>query len=82
LVRQGFILQQPGPHDRRQRLLELTAKGCDLERQLSEPQRARIANAYRQAGSPAVNGFREVMLRIVAGEDDRRRFAPLPPNKY
>jgi DNA-binding MarR family transcriptional regulator len=82
LVRQNFILQQPGSYDRRQRLLELTPKGCDLERQLSEPQRARIANAYRQAGSRAAEGFREVMLRIIAGEDDRRRFAPLPPNKH
>jgi DNA-binding MarR family transcriptional regulator len=82
LVRQKFILQQPGPHDRRQRLLELTPKGRHLERQLSEPQRARIANAYRQAGSRAVEGFREVMLQIIAGEDDRRRFAPLPPNKH
>ena len=75
LVRQEFILQQPGSQDRRQRLLELTPKGRDLERQLSEPQRARIANAYRQAGSRAVEGFREVMLRVIAGEDDRRRFA-------
>src|SRR5271155_1344036 len=75
LVRQNFILQQPGSHDRRQRLLELTPKGRDLERQLSEPQRSRIANAYRQAGSRAVEGFREVMLGIIAGEDDRRRFA-------
>src|SRR3954469_12922882 len=49
LVRQEFILQQPGAHDRRQRLLELTPKGRDLERKLSEPQRARIGNAYRQA---------------------------------
>ena len=40
LVRQEFILQQPGPHDRRQRLLELTPKGRDLEQQLSEPQRS------------------------------------------
>src|SRR6516164_11819887 len=82
LVRQNFIVQQPGTHDRRQRLLELTPKGRDLERQLSKPQRARIANAYRQAGSRAVEGFREVMLRIIAGDEDRRRFASLPPNKH
>ena len=82
LVRQNFILQQPGSHDRRQRLLELTPEGRALERQLSEAQRARIAGAYHQAGSRAVEGFREVMLRIIAGEDDRRRFAPLPPNKH
>src|SRR5258708_10326529 len=37
LVRQNFILQQPRSHDRRQRLLELTPKGRDLERQLSAP---------------------------------------------
>src|SRR5271156_3163696 len=82
LVRQEFILQQPGPHDRRQRLLELTPKGRDLGRRLSGPQRSRIANAYRQAGSRAAEGFREVMLGIIAGEDDRRRFAPVPPKKH
>ena len=82
LVRQNFIRQQPGSHDRRQRLLELTPKGRALERRLSEPQRARIANAYREAGPRSAEGFREVMLRIIAGEDDRRRFAPLPPKKH
>jgi DNA-binding MarR family transcriptional regulator len=73
LVRQGYIVQKPGLRDRRQRLLELTAKGLDLERQLSENQRALIARAYRNAGAAAVEGFRKVMLGIV-NEDDRRRF--------
>src|SRR5580704_1321528 len=49
LVRQGFIVQKPGSRDRRQRLLELTEKGVELERQLSETQRQRIARAYREA---------------------------------
>jgi DNA-binding MarR family transcriptional regulator len=82
LVRQEFIFQQPGSHDRRQRLLELTSKGRDLERQLSEPQRARIADAYRQAGPQALEGFRHVMLGIVADEEDRRRFGHLPSKKH
>ena len=82
LVRQEFIIQRPGADDRRQRLLELTAKGRELERQLSEPQRARIALAYRQAGTQAVEGFREVMLRIIAGEEDRRRFQCSTPGKH
>ena len=81
LVRQGFIVQRPGPLDRRQRLLDLTPKGRELERQLSEPQRARVANAYRQAGAQAVEGFREVLLGIIAGEDDRRRFERTSPAK-
>ena len=76
LIRQEFIQQRPGPHDRRQRLLELTHKGRELERRLSEPQRARIANAYRRAGAQAVDGFRKVMLEIIASEGDRRRFDP------
>ena len=76
LVRQGFIAQHPGRRDRRQRLLELTLEGRELERQLSAPQRARIANAYSQAGAQAVQGFRDVLLGIIADEEDRRRFAP------
>ena len=74
LVRQGFIIQHRGPHDRRQRLLELTDSGRELERRLSEPQRARVAAAYRKAGARAVEGFRKVLLGIIAEEDDRRRF--------
>ena len=74
LIRQGFIVQRPGSGDRRQRLLELTPRGRELERQLSEPQRARVTNAYRQAGVQAVEGFCKVMLGIIASEEDRRRF--------
>src|SRR6266478_5847720 len=48
LVRQGFIIQRSGSQDRRQRLLDLTPKGRELERLLSEPQRARVATAYSQ----------------------------------
>ena len=81
LIRQGFIIHRPGPRDRRQRLLDLTLKGHELERQLSEPQRARVANAYRQAGARAVEGFRRVLLGIIAEEDDRRRFERTSPIK-
>jgi DNA-binding MarR family transcriptional regulator len=74
LVRQGFIIQRPGSQDRRQRLLDLTLRGRELERQLSAPQRARVANAYSQAGAQAVQGFRTVLFGIIADERDRRRF--------
>jgi DNA-binding MarR family transcriptional regulator len=78
LVRQGFIVQRPGPRDRRQRLLELTAQGVELERQLSENQRQRVAKAYRQAGAQAVDGFRNVMLGIMSSDSDRAKFARPP----
>ncbi len=75
LVQQGFVAQRPGPHDRRQRLLELTPTGRALEREVSAPQRARVAEAYRHAGAAAVEGFRKVLLAIIADAGDRRRFA-------
>ena len=81
LVRQGFIQQKPGSRDRRQRLLELTDKGIELERQLSENQRQRIAKAYREAGAQAVEGFRKVMLGIISTDADRRRFERGPPSR-
>ena len=74
LVRQGFIIQHHGAQDRRQRLLELTEKGRELERQLSAPQRARVAAAYRKAGAASVEGFRKVLLNIIASPNDRHRF--------
>ena len=81
LVRQGFIIQHRGAQDRRQRLLELTDSGHELERRLSAPQRARVAGAYRKAGGQAVEGFRKVLLGIIAGEEDRRRFDSRRPGR-
>ena len=81
LVRQGLIVQRAGQRDRRQRLLELTPKGVELERQLSENQRQRIAKAYREAGAQAVEGFRKVMLGIISSDADRRRFERGPPTR-
>jgi DNA-binding MarR family transcriptional regulator len=74
LVQRGLIVQRPGPHDRRQRLLELTPEGLALEHEVSAPQRTRVAEAYRQAGGAAVEGFRKVLLAILADNADRRRF--------
>lgn len=74
LVRQGFITQRPGPTDRRQRLLELTERGAELERRLTENQRALFARAYRAAGAEAVDGFRKVLLGLI-NESDRARFS-------
>lgn len=78
LIRQDYITQKPGQRDRRQRLLELTEKGMELERLLSENQRALIGRAYRDAGAPAVEGFRKVLLGMI-NEDDRRRFRRTGP---
>jgi DNA-binding MarR family transcriptional regulator len=75
LVRQGFIIQRPGTIDRRQRLLSLTELGADLERKLTEEQRALVARAYKAAGAEAVDGFRKVALGMI-NDTDRSRFRP------
>jgi DNA-binding MarR family transcriptional regulator len=78
LVREGFITQRPGSRDRRQRLLELTNRGGDLERQLSQNQRERLARAYRQAGAEAVEGFRKVVTGIINEIDRPKVGRPIP----
>ena len=65
LVDQGYVAQLPGRSDRRQRLLSLTDAGQVLERRLFESQRERLAVAYREAGGPAVEGFRRVMRGVM-----------------
>lgn len=77
LIAEGFVVQTTGIRDRRQRLLELTAKGVALERQLTERQRQRVAKAYREAGPVAVEGFRKVMVELIDPRD-RRRFPGRP----
>jgi len=65
LLDQGYVAQLPGRSDRRQRLLSLTDTGQALERRLFERQRERLAVAYREAGGPAVEGFRRVMRGVM-----------------
>ena len=74
LVREGFIIQKKGVEDRRQRLLELTEKGRNLEMELTANQRERFARAYRDAGENAVAGFRKVILGLMTSDEDRNRF--------
>ncbi len=73
LVREGYVLQKTGIHDRRQRLLELTPKGRELERLLTTEQRARISAAHKAVSAASLTGFRAVMLGIM-NDDTRHRF--------
>lgn len=78
LMDEGYVSQQKGVRDRRQRLLSLTEKGCALEERLSAAQRKLIAGAYREVGAEAVVGFRKVLLGIMDNDEDRERFNGLP----
>lgn len=69
LVEDGYITQESGLEDRRQRLLYLTEKGQAFEKELFATQRDRVAEAYKRAGPEAVAGFWEVLLNIVDAEE-------------
>ena len=77
LVAEGIIKQTPGEIDRRQRLLELTEKGTELDEKLFNVQRQRIVKAYKESGAEAVAGFRSVLMNMME-ESDRPRFTPKP----
>ena len=72
LIEEGFVIQETGKRDRRQRLLFLTEKGVKLEQEVSAPQRELVARAYRQAGPEAVAGFRQVLAGMISLEDADR----------
>jgi DNA-binding MarR family transcriptional regulator len=80
LIEDGLVESRVGREDRRERNLYLTPKGADLERQLSESQRARMRTAYRAAGPQAVAGFRQV-LEAMMDESIRAQYLALRDGK-
>ena len=64
----GLVEARVGKTDKRERRLHLTAKGAELERALSDAQRARMRAAYRAAGPQAVQGFRTVLEAMMDPE--------------
>ncbi len=76
LVEDGLVEARVGRTDKRERNLYLTPKGAELERQLSDAQRARMRAAYRAAGPAAVQGFRTV-LEAMMDPELRRQYQSL-----
>lgn len=68
LIEDGLVESRVGKKDRRERRLHLTEQGAELERRLSESQRARMRAAYRAAGPQAVAGFRQVLEAMMEGD--------------
>ncbi|MGO4907928.1 MarR family winged helix-turn-helix transcriptional regulator [Pseudorhodobacter sp. W20_MBD10_FR17] len=79
LIEDGLVESRVGRSDKRERHLHLTPKGAELERGLSDAQRARMRAAYRAAGPGAVQGFRQV-LEAMMDEQARRQYQSLKEN--
>lgn len=73
LIERGFVAQETGRKDRRQRLLYLTEAGRDLNDRLAAPQRERVARALLEAGAEAggdaEESWRKVMLALLNKEN-------------
>lgn len=65
LVSKGYVRQEAGPNDRRERLLFVTDKGADLVERLAALQVARIEKGLKAAGADgreAVERFLDAMI--------------------
>ena len=71
LIDDGFITQEAGVTDRRERLLYVTPQGRSLANQLLELQSKRIKNAMADAGPNAEAVVANFLLAVVSPEDRR-----------
>jgi len=72
LIDEGYISQQEGAKDRRQRLLYATAKGEQLALKLAGMQTARIARALADLGPRAHDEARAFLLAMISAEERDR----------
>ncbi|MGV1014597.1 MAG: MarR family winged helix-turn-helix transcriptional regulator [Methyloceanibacter sp.] len=69
LIDKGYIVQQAGSSDRRERLLFPTEKGRMLAERLAAPQLVRLAGALRAAGPGAETAIRQFLEAMVNAEE-------------
>ena len=69
LIDQGYIEQQAGASDRRERLLFPTDQGRALAERLAAPQLVRLAHALEAAGPGAEAALRRFLEAMINAED-------------
>ena len=79
LIVEGYIVQQPGTQDRRERLLYPTQKGRLLADQLVSIQIQKLEQAVDAAGPGADRVARDFLLALVADVDRRRAMGGSAP---
>ena len=72
LIKEDYVRHQTDRVDRRRRLLELSQKGEDLERQLTARQCSRIIGAFEAAGVDSISGFRSILRGMIDPGDQGR----------
>ena len=69
LIDKGYIVQEIGHEDRRQRLLKLTDKGNDLLTAVSEHQKKQMLEACKASGITSIDGFWSVLSALINEEN-------------
>jgi DNA-binding MarR family transcriptional regulator len=69
LIDQGYVMQQAGAADRRERLLFPTERGRALAERLAAPQLVRLAAALEAAGPGGETALRHFLEAMINAED-------------
>ena len=67
LVKKKYIILTAGT-DKRTKILSLTQKGIDLEKELSTIQITRIRNILKKANENEINGFKKILYAMIDSE--------------
>ena len=60
------IVLKKSKKDKRNKNIYLTKKGIKIEKKLIEKQVSNIANAYKNAGTDSINGFKKILLNLIS----------------
>ena len=69
LINKGYVFQKEGEHDRRQRLLHLSASGEQLRQKLMAPQTARFRRAATEIQSVSKLDLRSLLFHLINPEN-------------
>ena len=65
LKNDDIIFLKKSKKDKRNKNIYLTKKGMKIEKKLTEKHFNNIANAYKNAGTEAINGFKKILINLV-----------------
>ena len=61
-----IIILKKSKKDKRNKNIYLTKKGIKIEKKLTDKQINNIANAYKNAGTDSINGFKKILLNLLS----------------
>ena len=61
-----IIILKKSKKDKRNKNIYLTKKGIRIEKKITNQQINNIANAYKNAGTDSINGFKKILLNLLS----------------